>query len=168
MHASVAAIRNVVKYVRSSTTRLWTFKQCAEQVDCPKGIVVLNCPIRWNSTYLMWMTALKFQEAFDRMVEVDKPYEAYFAEKENNVKRVGPPGPEDWESAERIVKFLKVFYDATLLFSATLSVTSNLCFDVIGLIESSLIALQESTDHWVSSMAYSMRENFDKYRPWER
>ena len=92
------------------------------------------------------MTALKFQAAFDRMAEVDKPYEAYFVEKENNVKRVSPPGPDDWESAERIVKFLKVFYDATLLFSASLSVTSNLCYDTIGLIESSLTALQESTD----------------------
>ncbi|KAH9779204.1 BED-type domain-containing protein [Citrus sinensis] len=165
LHASVTVIRNAVKYVRSSSMRLRTFKQCAEQVNCPKGIVVLDCPTRWNSTYLMLMTALKFQAAFDRMAEVDKPYEAYFAEKENNVRRVGPPGPDDWESAERIVKFLKVFYDATLLFSASLSVTSNLCYDTIGLIESSLTALQESTDPWVSSMAYSMREKFDKY--WE-
>ncbi|KAH9698512.1 putative AC transposase [Citrus sinensis] len=108
----------------------------------------------WNSTYLMLMTALKFQAAFDRMAELDKPYEAYFAEKENNVRRVGPPRQEDWESAERIVKFLKVFYDATLLFSASLSVTSNLCYDTIGLIESSLTALEKSIDPWVSSMAY--------------
>ena len=95
LHASVTAIRNVVKYVRSSTTRLQTFKQCIEQVNCPKGIVVLDCPTMWNSTYLMLITALKFQAAFDRMAEVDKPYEAYFAEKENNIRRVCPPGPED-------------------------------------------------------------------------
>ncbi|KAH9705268.1 BED-type domain-containing protein [Citrus sinensis] len=157
--------KSIVKYVRSSSMRLQTFKQCTEQVNCPKGIVVLDCPTRWNSTYLMLMTALKFQATFDRMAEVDKPYEAYFAEKENNVRRVGPPGPDDWESAERIVKFLKVFYDATLLFSASLSVTSNLSYDTIGLIESSLTVLQESTDPWVSSMAYSMKEKFDKY--WE-
>ncbi|KAH9671101.1 hypothetical protein KPL70_017221 [Citrus sinensis] len=116
------------------------------EVNCPKGIVVLDCPTRWNSTYLMLMTALKFQAAFDRMAEVDKPYEAYFTEKENNVRRVGPPGLEDWESAERIVKFLKVFYDAILLFSASLSVTSNLCYNTIGLMESSLTALQEMKD----------------------
>ncbi|KAH9677149.1 BED-type domain-containing protein [Citrus sinensis] len=162
-HASVAAIRNAVKYVRSSTTRLQAFKQCAQQVKCPNGTVVLDCPTRWNSTYLMLMTALKFQAAFDRMAEVDKPYEAYFLEKENNVKRVGLLGPEDWESAGRIVKFLKVFYDATLLFSASLSVTSNLCYDTIGLIESSLTALEGSRDPWVVAMAYQMREKFDKY-----
>ena len=165
LHASVAAIRNAVKYVRSSTTRLQAFKQCAQQVKCPNGTVVLDCPTRWNSTYLMLMTALKFQAAFDRMAEVDKPYEAYFLEKENNAKRVGPPRPEDWESAERIVKFLKVFYDAALLFSASLSVTSNLYYDTIGLIESSLTVLEASKDPWVVAMAYNMRENFDKY--WE-
>ena len=75
------------------------------------------------------------------MAEVAKSYEAYFAKKENNVKRVGPPGLDDWESAKRAVKFLKVFYDATLLFSVSLSVTSNLCYDIISLIESSLTAL---------------------------
>ncbi|KAH9718599.1 hypothetical protein KPL71_022284 [Citrus sinensis] len=87
LHASVAAIRNAVKYVRSSTTRLQAFKQCAQQVKCPNGTIVLDCPTRWNFTYLMLMTALKFQAAFDRMAEVDKPYEAYFLEKENNTKR---------------------------------------------------------------------------------
>ncbi|KAH9687278.1 BED-type domain-containing protein [Citrus sinensis] len=127
LHASVAAIRNAVKYVRSSTTRLQAFKQCSQQVKCPNGTVVLDCPTRWNSTYLMLMTALKFQAAFDRMAEV--------------------------------------FYDATLLFSASLSVTSNLCYDTIGLIESSLTTLEGSRDPWVVAMAYQMREKFDKY--WE-
>ena len=97
------------------------------------------------------------------MTEVDNLYEAYFTEKENNVRRVGPSGSDDWESAERIVKFLKVFYDATLLFFASLSMTSNLCYDTMSLIESSLTALQESTDLWVSSIAYNMRKKFDKY-----
>ncbi|KAH9650563.1 BED-type domain-containing protein [Citrus sinensis] len=71
------------------------------------SVAAIRNAVKWNSTYLMLMTALKFQAAFDRMVEVNKPYEAYFLEKENNVKRVGPLGPEDWESAWRIVKFLK-------------------------------------------------------------
>ena len=146
LHASVATTRNAVKYVRSSTTRLHAFKQCAQQVKCPNGTVILDCPTRWNSTYLMLMTVLKFQAIFDRMTEVDKPYEAYFLKKENNAKRVGLLGPEDWESAERIVKFLKVFYDATLLFSTSLSVASNICYDTIGLIESSLTALEASKD----------------------
>ncbi|KAH9672274.1 zinc finger BED domain-containing protein DAYSLEEPER [Citrus sinensis] len=78
LHISVAAIQNVVKYVRSSTTRLRTFKQCVQQVNGPKGIAVLDCPTKWNSTYLMLMTALKFQAACDVMAKVDKPYEIIF------------------------------------------------------------------------------------------
>ena len=50
-------------------------------MNCPKGIVVLDCPTKWNSTYLMLMTALKFQAAFNRMAEMDKPYEAYLLRK---------------------------------------------------------------------------------------
>ena len=52
-----------------------------------------------------------------------------------------------------------------MLFSASLSVISNLYYDTIGLIESSLTALEASKDPWVVAMAYNMRENFDKY--WE-
>ena len=50
---------------------------------------------RWNSTYLMLMTTLKFQTTFGRTVEVDKPYNPYFHEEENNKQRVGLPGLED-------------------------------------------------------------------------
>ncbi|KAH9762813.1 hypothetical protein KPL70_000946 [Citrus sinensis] len=97
LHASVAGIRNVVKYVRSSTSRLKTFKHCVDHVKGPNGTVVLDCITRWNSTYLMLMTALKFREAFERMAEVDKPYESYLREEENGKKRwnSSPPLPSE-------------------------------------------------------------------------
>lgn len=60
LHARVAIIQNAVKNVRSSTTRLQTFKQYVAQVKSPNRTVVLDCPTRWNSTYLMLMTTLKF------------------------------------------------------------------------------------------------------------
>ena len=37
-----------------------------------KGLVALDVPTRWNSTYLMSELALKFQKAFDRMEEDDE------------------------------------------------------------------------------------------------
>ncbi|XP_052299962.1 uncharacterized protein LOC127903656 [Citrus sinensis] len=165
LHASVASIRNAVKYVRSSTSRLKAFKECVDHVKGSNGTVVLDCITRWNSTYLMLMTALKFREAFERMAEVDKPHEAYFKEEENGKKKVGPPRLEDWEHAERIVRFLKIFYDATLTFSTSLSVTSNLCYNTIDIIKNSLSALEKNKDVYVHLMAFSMRETYDKY--WE-
>ena len=106
----------------------------------------------------MLMIALKFQAVFDKMAEVDKPYKTYFLKKENNYEKVGPPEHEDWESVEQIVKFLKVFYNVTLLFSTSLSVTFNLCYDTIGLIKSSLTSLEANKDHGVVFMAYNMRK----------
>lgn len=90
MHALIHSIRNTVKYVRSSTSRLKAFKRCVDHVKSPNGIVVLDCVTRWNSTYLMLMFALKFQAAFEKMVEVDKPYKVYFKEEENGKKNGEP------------------------------------------------------------------------------
>ena len=56
----------------------------------------------------MLMTALKFQAAFDRMAEGDKPYKAYFVEKENNVRRVGSLGPDDWESCMLVLPLFEM------------------------------------------------------------
>lgn len=38
----------------------------------------------------MLMFALKFQAAFEKMVEVDKPYKVYFKEEENGKKNGEP------------------------------------------------------------------------------
>ena len=64
---SIISIRNAVKYVRLSTARLKAFQICVEQEKIlgknsqpSRGSVVLDCPIRWNSTYTTLMTALKF------------------------------------------------------------------------------------------------------------
>ncbi|KAH9685443.1 hypothetical protein KPL70_013956 [Citrus sinensis] len=110
------------KHRVSLTTDIWTSVQnmsymgiervCAITVDNASGNdvaidYVKNQMLMWknvdalvlrggNSTYLMLMTALKFREAFERMAEVDKPYEAYFREEENGKKggwNSSPPLP---------------------------------------------------------------------------
>lgn len=77
----------------------------------------------------MLSTTLKFKPAFDRMTLKDKLYDAYFNEKVGaKKKRDGTPLYSDWESARRIVKFLKTFYDATLQFSSSFKVISHLYY----------------------------------------
>ncbi|KAL5715380.1 hypothetical protein ACHQM5_017208 [Ranunculus cassubicifolius] len=138
LEQSIAAIRNAVKYVRSSPQRLESFKSCVakEKIDC-KGLVVLDVATRWNSTYLMLSAALKFENAFIRMADEDvNAYMGWFGENEereddgepevtststkSHKKRVGPPKPQDWSNAKVFVSFLKVFYDMTLKMSLTL------------------------------------------------
>ncbi|KAI5335682.1 hypothetical protein L3X38_025816 [Prunus dulcis] len=149
LESSIVAIRNAVKFVRSSPSRLSYFKMCVEteKIEC-KGLVVMDVPTRWNSTYLMLDAALKFRKAFDRMGDdPDSSYLMYFKEEEGDDeriegiegsgkrkgksktnKRVGPPSDEDWEKAVTIMMFLKTFYDVTLKISASLHPTSHSTF----------------------------------------
>ncbi|XP_016652618.1 PREDICTED: zinc finger BED domain-containing protein RICESLEEPER 2-like [Prunus mume] len=149
LESSIVAIRNAVKFVRSSPSLLSYFKMCVEteKIEC-KGLVVMDVPTRWNSTYLMLDAALKFRKAFDRMGDdPDSSYLMYFKEdegdderieviegsgkgkgKSKSNKRVGPPNDEDWEKAVTFVMFLKTFYDVTLKISASLHPSSHSTF----------------------------------------
>ncbi|KAH9680959.1 BED-type domain-containing protein [Citrus sinensis] len=104
LEQSIVSVRNAVKYVRSSTARMQAFQIRVQQekIKC-RGSVILDCPTRWNSTYSMLNTALKFKPAFDRMALEDKLYDAYFNENEGGKKkREGPPLYSDWENTNRV------------------------------------------------------------------
>lgn len=158
MDKSVASIRNAVRFVRSSSSRLDAFKLCVQKESLDsKKICVLDVPTRWNSTYIMLDTALELKQAFDRMAEEeDVKYRSYFDEDEeydeeegetdlNQVmpsmfrartarRRVGPPCEADWEKATVFVRFLKVFFDVTVRVSATNHPTASKAFhDIVSI-----------------------------------
>ncbi|KAL5824836.1 hypothetical protein ACOSQ3_020899 [Xanthoceras sorbifolium] len=154
MNDSVAAIRNAAKFVKSSPSRFDKFKKC---------LVVLDVCTRWNSTFLMVVSALKFVKAFEQLEEEHGHYQNYFKETENGKNRIGPPHSEHWENAKVFVQFLKTFYDVTVLFSASLSVTSNLYFHKWGTINNQVMKMSSEGNSLVRHMASTMKIKFEKY-----
>ena len=67
--------------------------------------------------------------------------------------------------SRKFVKFLKLFYNATKRFSGSLYLTSNAFFDEIYMIKRKIDLSSRSEDHFLYSMAKTMKEKFDKY--WE-
>ncbi|KAM5552063.1 hypothetical protein ABKV19_026766 [Rosa sericea] len=186
LQKSVLAIRNAVKFVRSSANRLDIFKKTVEREKLPcKGLVCLDVPTRWNSTYLMLEAALKFKKAFTVMAEdEDSNFANYFKEPDeeydedgnlvpsrNNRNRVGPPEVGDWEKAEVFVEFLRVFYDVTLRVSASLHPTVHTTFHDVITMEKNIdnmflepeIATGSETEKVLMDMAANMRSRWFKY-----
>ncbi|KAL1195989.1 Zinc finger BED domain-containing protein RICESLEEPER 2 [Cardamine amara subsp. amara] len=139
---SIVSIRNAVKYVPSSFTRLKSFAMRCETGKVCRGSLPLDVKTRWNSTYLILTSALKLRVAFEKMMIEDKLHcDCFFEEDEKTKrKRVGPPTDCDWEDVSRLVKFLKIFYKSTLTFSAMKIVNSTMCYNKIVDIERNLIS----------------------------
>ncbi|XP_024190222.1 zinc finger BED domain-containing protein RICESLEEPER 2-like [Rosa chinensis] len=186
LNRAVLAIRNGVKYVRSSLARLDSFKACVEQEQIPCiGLVVMDVPTRWNSTFLMLEAALKFKAAFARMEEQpDSNFSAYFKKPEEEYDeegnlvpsktkrpRVGSPSEEEWDKVEVFVQFLRVFYEITLRVSASNRPTIHTTFHDVLSIESKIsklfikpeIAIGSDIEKVLSDMAANMRSKFIKY-----
>nr|XP_048318003.1 zinc finger BED domain-containing protein RICESLEEPER 2-like [Ziziphus jujuba var. spinosa] len=160
---AIASIRNAVRYVRSYPSRLQKFKECISQEKIEsKSLVCLDVPTRWNSTYLMLESALKFQKAFERMEEEDGHYASYFGEDDSGRKKVGPLLAWHWDDAKVFVQFLKGFYNITLKFSVSLHVSSNIYFHQVSSIQKQLDDLCVSEDDRSCVIARKMREKYNK------
>ena len=72
---SIRKIRVACKFVKSTPSRFASFKRCGEEVSIStKATLILDVPIRWNSTYLMLDVVEKYEHAFYRYEYVKAAY----------------------------------------------------------------------------------------------
>ncbi|XP_062104275.1 zinc finger BED domain-containing protein RICESLEEPER 2-like [Humulus lupulus] len=87
LNDAISSIQNAVRYVRSSPARLKRFKESCKDTNIEsKALLCLDVVTRWNSTYLMLESAIKFKKAFENL-EADASYTKYFDEERMD----GPP-----------------------------------------------------------------------------
>ena len=161
---SVVAIRNAVKYLRSSGSWLQSFQLRVLTGKLIRGSLSLDCITRWNATYLMKCVALKFRVVFEKLLPEDMLYNGYFNEgEENGHKKVGPPTSHGWGELQRLVKFFKFFFGCTLAFSASKTLISTKFYNEIVVIERNLISLSNNKYGLLQIQAREMRNKFEKF-----
>ncbi|KAI3866716.1 hypothetical protein MKX03_006564 [Papaver bracteatum] len=210
-HTSLLRIRAVVKYVTKSPARYKRFTDAAEseRIDCKKGLI-LDVRTRWNSTYLMLVSAEIYEKEFERLRELDKAFcEEFFFDipepdnimgdgddtvdldadydlesdhedeldtteeedsaavrkaKKKNMPKVHAPERYDWCNARVLIKFLRVFYEATVSFSASTYVTSHSFLVELGNVRQELEEWKNThEDPFLRHMGNVMLLKYNKY-----
>jgi hypothetical protein len=113
MEKGIDKVCDNVAYWSATPKRHEKFEKMAAQMNGKyEQRIALDCKTRWNSTYLMLSTTLKYQDVFERLSQ----------------RAPCQPSVDDWKFARELCDRLKMFYDVTKLLSCTKYVTANLFF----------------------------------------
>jgi hypothetical protein len=78
-------------------------------------------------------------------------------------KGLGPPNCDDWAYIRVFLKFLEIFYEATMRLLGSLYVTCNMYIEEVSTIQLHLQEYCDSDDYILSSMAEKMMLKYKKY-----
>ena len=145
-------IRQSVAYVKVTESRTLAFFECVKKIGDIDTTIGLrsDCVTRWNSTYIMLESAIKYRRAFYSLSLHDSNFKCC-------------PTSVEWRRAETLCCLLKPFYNITNLISGSSYPTSNLYFGEIWTIECLLKSYLTSEDPLIQNMTIKMKEKFDKY-----
>lgn len=155
---SVSKLRFAVGWVKKSPGRWKKIKEAAvlEKIVTKKHLW-LDSPTRWNGAFIMLDRACQYRRAFERYAKMDKSFKVDMAD------YGGIPTKEDWESLERLVKFLEHFHKLTKKVSGSWYCTSNVALPEISDLYTKMKKLGADVDPCIRAMATRMITKFDKY-----
>ncbi|XP_038882263.1 zinc finger BED domain-containing protein RICESLEEPER 1-like [Benincasa hispida] len=154
----LAMIVDGIERVRSSVS-FWVhtqkknekFEETARQLNVYDGqMLSLDCCTRWNSTYFMLATALKYKAVFDRLKQRESKYKCF-------------PLDQDWVLAKEICEKLKIFHHVIEIFSRSKYPTANLFFPKICKLKLAISEWTNSGIQDIRDMTSNMMSKFDKY-----
>ncbi|XP_050915672.1 zinc finger BED domain-containing protein RICESLEEPER 2-like [Lathyrus oleraceus] len=156
-HLSITNVRDAVRFVKSSPHRAAKFKECIEfaGITCKK-LVCLDVSTRWNATYLMLEAAEKFQAAFDKHEYEESSYREFFG-------KGSPPSSDDWDIVRAFISFLKLFYEATNVFSTSQSVSLHSVFHQVSAMYCELKQATMNLNGVFASVGGDMMEKYNRY-----
>ncbi|CAA3016985.1 zinc finger BED domain-containing RICESLEEPER 1-like [Olea europaea subsp. europaea] len=144
-------IRESIRHIRSSQAIQGKLNEIAQQVGITtERRLVLDCPMQWNSTYMMLEAALEYRRAFSLLPEHDPAYTMALSDLE-------------WEWASSVTGYMKLLVEYTNVFSGARFPTSNIYFPEICDMHIRLIEWCKNPDDFLCSMALKMKNKFDTY-----
>ncbi|XP_042990537.1 zinc finger BED domain-containing protein RICESLEEPER 2-like [Carya illinoinensis] len=146
----IDCVREGIKHLVASEGRLKQFSEIMKQLQLPSKKLILDVPTRWNSTYLILVTAMEFKEVFSR-----------FQDRDQNFQWV--PTIEDWMKVKNICDILEVFNEVTNIVSGSVYPTSNLFLPEVWRMKEVLTAKSVDRNEYIQAMAKKMNEKFEKY-----
>jgi hypothetical protein len=140
-------LRTAINFLNSSNTRIALFKSfCIARGMTPRKFG-LDMDVRWNSTYLMLEHLLPYKDVFTVFINSN-----YGSELLTN---------NHWYVAEHMFKFLKVFYESTVILSGVYYPTAPLALhQMIDIAEH--LKSAENNEHF-KHVARPMKMKFLKY-----
>lgn len=144
-------IRESIRHIRSSQSTLGKFNEFSQQIGINDDRHIgVDCPVQWNSTYMMLEAAVEYKGAFSLLQKHDPSYTVALSETE-------------WEWASAVTGYIKLFLEVINVFIGNKYPTANIYFPELCDIHIQLIEWCKSPDEFLSSIAMKMKNKFDIY-----
>lgn len=151
LHETVKKVRDSVKYVVTVDSCQERFNELKLQLQVPSAkSLVLDDQTRWNSTYFMLIAACELKEVFSCLDTYDPNYQITLT-------------MDEWKQVENLCTFLKPLLDAATLVTGPTYPSANAFFHEAWKIQLELKHGSTSNDVFISKLAKSMFERFDRY-----